>query len=309
MTSPAVECSPGSLNRMIQSEVGQILARLEGLRYQAKFASFKSVNVPMVFVLGNHSSGKSTLINYLLEQEVQKTGRAPTDSTFTVLSGGERSERLDGYALTRLPAFGFQDLPNLFGRAFVSQLELKVVRGSNLLDRTGMLLVDSPGMIDTSGQHQEKDTTTTSPPLDRGYDFKQAVKWFAHRADVILLMFDPDKPGTTFETLDVLTSSLSGEMSKVLIILNKVDDFRSVHDFARAYGALCWNLSKMIPRKDLPFIYTMYVPCPETRELENERKPRQVLQQILAAEFDGIREEIMREVERAPGKKCGPDPF
>lgn len=68
-------------------------------------------------------------------------------------------------------------------------------------------------------------------------------------ADVIILMFDPDKPGTTFETLDVLTSSLSHVSNKVHIVLNKVDDFGSVHDFARAYGALCWNLSKVTPRK------------------------------------------------------------
>jgi len=113
-------------------------------------------------------------------------------------------------------------------------------------------------MIDPPG-------TSHSPALgrsdtDRGYDFKRAMQWFAERADVILVMFDPDKPGTTFETLDVLTSSLRGLSSKMLLILNMVDDFRSVHDFARAYGALCWNLSKVIPRKDLPFIYTTYVP-------------------------------------------------
>ena len=43
------------------------------------------------------------------------------------------------------------------------------------------------------------------------------------------MMFDPDKPGTTFETLDVLTSSLQDVSSKVLLILNKVDDFKTVH--------------------------------------------------------------------------------
>jgi len=43
-------------------------------------------------------------------------------------------------------------------------------------------------------------------------------------------------------------------------VLNKVDTFGHIHDFARAYGALCWNLSKVIPRKDLPRIYTMFLP-------------------------------------------------
>ncbi len=33
---------------------------------------------------------------------------------------------------------------------------------------------------------------------------------------------------------------------------SQVDQFTKVHDFARAYGSLCWNMSKVIPRKDLP---------------------------------------------------------
>jgi hypothetical protein len=48
------------------------------------------------------------------------------------------------------------------------------------------------------------------------------VKWFAERADVILLFFDPDKPGTTGETLSILTKSLSGMDHKLYIVLNKV---------------------------------------------------------------------------------------
>ena len=42
-----------------------------------------------------------------------------------------------------------------------------------------------------------------SSATDRGYDFESVCKWYAQRADVILLFFDPDKPGTTGETLSV----------------------------------------------------------------------------------------------------------
>ena len=68
------------------------------------------------------------------------------------------------------------------------------------------------------------------------------------------------RPGTTGETLSILTNALAGQDHKLHIILNKADKFERIHDFARAYGALCWNLSKVIPRKDLPRIYTMCVP-------------------------------------------------
>merc|ERR1719384_1099877 len=96
--------------------------------------------------------------------------------------------------------------------------------------------------------------------MDRGYDFQGVVRWFAERADVVLLFFDPDKPGTTGETLNVLLHSLGGMDHKLLIVLNKADQFKKIHDFARAYGSLCWNLSKVIPRKDLPRIFTMCLP-------------------------------------------------
>jgi predicted GTPase len=314
----------GEVNRMIQAEVIDIYKRLEKLRQQAKFPSFDTVNVPMVLVLGNHSSGKSTFINHMLQQEVQKTGRAPTDCTFTVLVGGQREERLDGSALVRHAKYGFGDVQRLFGREFVSQVELKVVEKSPLLDQGGLMIVDSPGMIDPPGASTDRTDT------DRGYDFKQVVQWFADRADVILVMFDPDKPGTTFETLDVLTNSLRDMNSKVLLILNKVDDFRTVHDFARAYGALCWNLSKVIPRKDLPFIYTMYVPHDDREGASKTKKkttvktavaslengngqasstppqqsspPAHSVQHMLEHEFDGTRGEVIREVERAPDR-------
>jgi hypothetical protein len=35
--------------------------------------------------------------------------------------------------------------------------------------------------------------------LKYSYDFEGTVKWFAERADVILLFFDPDKPVCNFQ--------------------------------------------------------------------------------------------------------------
>jgi hypothetical protein len=103
------------------------------------------------------------------------------------------------------------------------------------------MIVDTPGMIDSPATMNN----LSAPNMDRGYDFEKVVKWYAARADVVLLFFDPDKPGTTGETLSILTNALSGIDHKLHIILNKADQFRKIHDFARAYGSLCWNLSKV----------------------------------------------------------------
>jgi len=108
-------------------------------------------------------------------------------------------------------------------------------------------LIDSPGMIDSVGE-------------GRGYDFAEAVRWFAERADYVLFFFDGEKPGTTGEALKIFTESLTGIDHKLLILMNKVDTFKNIGDFVRTYGTLCWNLAKVIPYKDMPFIYTTFAP-------------------------------------------------
>lgn len=59
----------------------------------------------------------------------------------------------------------------------------------------------------------------------RGYDFIEAVRWFASRADYVLFFFDGEKPGTTGETLRVFTQALTGIDHKLLILMNKYVDF------------------------------------------------------------------------------------
>jgi hypothetical protein len=128
---------------------------------------------------------------------------------------------------------------------------------------------------------------------------------YAERADVILLFFDPDKPGTTGETLSILTNALNGLDHKLHIILNKADQFKKIHDFARAYGSLCWNLSKVIHRKDLPRIYTMCLPSTETKAINTsishvEDAPS--FSQGLA-DLEATRKEVVREVMNAPKRR------
>ncbi len=233
---------------------------------------------PLVLLIGNHSSGKSTLINYMLGREIQNTGVAPTDDDFTVLSHGENDEERDGDALVSNPDLGFAELRK-FGPSLVSHLKLKVRNAPFLKELT---LIDSPGMIDSAQLSQ-----------DRGYDFIKVVRWFAEQSDVILLLFDPDKPGTTGETLTTLKDALSDMSHKMVIVLNKMDQFQTLHDFARAYGALCWNLAKVIPTKDVPYIHNIYIPGIWVQG-----------EQLLPMDdFDQARDKVIQEIKHAPKRR------
>ena len=232
---------------------------------------------PQVLLLGNHSSGKSTFVNHLLGEDVQKTGVAPTDDGFTIITYGASATERDGPAVVSNPDLPYEGLRH-FGDQLVSHVRLKL-RPAELLQT--VTLIDSPGMIDEAKAEN-----------GRGFDFPGVVRWFAERSDLVMVFFDPDKPGTTGETLQVFRESLAGIDHKMLIILNKVDQFQSLHDFARAYGALCWNLGKVIPRKDLPMIYNTFVPLAD--------KPQS---RLPTEDFEKARSDLIAELRRAPTRR------
>ncbi|MEM7496964.1 MAG: dynamin family protein [Pseudomonadota bacterium] len=232
---------------------------------------------PLVLFLGNHSSGKSTFVNHLLGAEVQKTGVAPTDDDFTIITYGNVEDDRDGLAVVSNPDLPYEGLRH-FGDQLVTHVRLKL-RSVDLL--RNVTLIDSPGMIDEAKAES-----------GRGFDFPGAVRWFAERADLVLVFFDPDKPGTTGETLQVFNKSLTGIDHKLMIVMNKMDQFRNMHDFARACGALCWNLGKVIPRKDLPLIYNTFVPI--------EGQPKSGLPM---GDFEKAREDLIAELRRVPARR------
>ena len=305
--SGVFRCAGGSdsLRQHIERKVYEANeSMLKPLDFVGHFVPKKTHSIPMVLMLGNHSAGKSTLINTLLGKDgepVQRTGVAPTDDGFTVIRRGTTTHEDDGPSAVTNPDFGFSDL-KVFGNAFVTRFKVKTLRlddhnphhpdGKAL--PMGMMVVDTPGMIDTPVHTGHSRTSVEGQ--QRGYDFLKVTKYFAKRADVILLMFDPANPGTTGETLDVMKHSLMGQEHKFMILLNKVDVFDKVTDFARSYGNLAWNLAKVMRNnKDMPYIYTSYTRSHEVRVNEKSAAP--------LVELDKIRDEVIRELLRAPTKR------
>ncbi len=236
---------------------------------------------PTVLIVGNHSSGKSTFVNYLMGQSIQRTGLAPVDDGFTILTYGDTEGELDGPALVTNGAYPYAYLER-FGKKLVSRLRLKTFPLELLRDIT---FIDSPGMIDSAASGAKN---------DRGYDFFAVLKKLGEMADIVILFFDPDKPGTTGETLEALQRSFHEIDHKLYLVMSKVDRFEdNMRDFARAYGALCWNLARTMQNKDLPHIFNIYVPT--------EERSNTGFRNALPF-FDESREELIREIRKAPAR-------
>lgn len=256
-------------------------ARFGGLAksyyYKFKRPVVTGGGTPCMLFLGNHSSGKSSVVNWLLGDEVQDVGLAPTDDGFTVVVHGEAEEDMCGpAALTRLPP-EFDGL-KLFGPDFLQRLRVKV-RNRELL--RSVTLIDSPGMIDSA-----------AGTVNRAYDFEGVVRHLAELCDMVFFLLDPDKPGTTGETVNVFARCLSGVEFKLRVLLNKCDAFSSLYDFARTYGTVCWNLARVLHTKDLPKIWTVY--SGETREISGG---------LDLSDFNRHREEFLAVVHDAAARR------
>merc|ERR1712157_201330 len=82
----------------------------------------------------------------------------------------------------------------------------------------------------------------------------------AKLADLILVLFDPHKAGTIRETYQSLRETLPASTyeDRVMFVLNRVDECENLNDLLRVYGTLCWNLSQMTGRKDIPHVHLTY---------------------------------------------------
>ncbi|MFC1856719.1 dynamin family protein [Thermodesulfobacteriota bacterium] len=210
---------------------------------------------PQVLVLGNYSSGKSALINEFLGADIQATGQAPTDDSFTVITHDgsiaddihvAATEERDGKYLLNDPEYPFVSLKK-HGERFAAHFRLKKVNASFLKN---LALVDTPGMLDSITER------------DRGYDYQEVVGDLAQISDLILVLFDPHKAGTIREAHISLRETLPAHTfeDRVIFVLNRIDECASLEDLLRVYGTLCWNLSQITGRKDIPMIHLTYSP-------------------------------------------------
>jgi GTPase SAR1 family protein len=203
---------------------------------------------PVVLVLGNYSSGKSTFINELLGSNIQETGQAPTDDGFTVLTAGEPDAlevvQKDGHSVLQDPQYPFATLQK-YGQSLASHFRLKKIPRSQL---RGLAIIDTPGMLDS---FTEK---------DRGYDYQQVIGELAQMSDLILVLFDAHKAGTVRESHASLRDTLPKKTyeDRMVFVLNRIDECGSLEDLLKVYGTLCWNLSQMMGRKDIPRILLTY---------------------------------------------------
>lgn len=93
-----VDLNPYGFGRLPRCEElhTQIQPLNDRLRGPLERHSHKTTALPFVLLLGNHSSGKSSFVNYVLGRNIQTSGVAPTDDSFTIVAPGKTDVDQDG---------------------------------------------------------------------------------------------------------------------------------------------------------------------------------------------------------------------
>nr|CAD2156102.1 unnamed protein product [Meloidogyne enterolobii] len=195
---------------------------------------------PMILLVGQYSTGKTTFIRFLLEQEFpgMRIGPEPTTDRFIVVMNGDEVGVIPGNALVVDSTKQFRALTK-FGNAFLNRFQCSMLKNDVL---NSVTIIDTPGIL--SGEKQR---------IDRGYDFSGVLEWFAERVDRIILLFDAHKLDISDEFKRCI-EALSGNEDKIRIVLNK-SDMVDHQQLMRVYGALMWSLGKVFKTPEVARVY------------------------------------------------------
>uniref|UniRef100_A0A1I8HQA4 EH domain-containing protein 1 n=1 Tax=Macrostomum lignano TaxID=282301 RepID=A0A1I8HQA4_9PLAT len=190
---------------------------------------------PMILLVGQYSTGKTTFIKYLLETDFPgiRIGPEPTTDRFIAVMHDEHEGVVPGNALVVDTQKPFRPLSR-FGNAFLNRFQCSTLNNEVL---KSISIIDTPGIL--SGEKQR---------VDRGYSMNEVIEWFAARVDRIVLLFDAHKLDISDEFKAVI-ESMKGYEDKIRIVLNKADMIDSQQlmrvlytpEVARVYIGSFWN--------------------------------------------------------------------
>lgn len=204
-----------------------------------------------IMLIGNHSAGKSTFINWYIEEHVQKTGVAIETQGFSLVTSGRRRESLTGNATLHLyPHF----LPLTKFSNLLSYLTTEVST-SQQKKFPLVTFVDTPGLVDGDMKYP--------------FDVDQAILWLGNVVDLIFVFFDPIGQALCKRTLNIVEELNKANQGRMKFCLSKADEAGHESDRQRVMMQIVQEVCKRPGLNgtcfDMPTIYipnkTKHVRC------------------------------------------------
>ncbi|XP_029582967.1 uncharacterized protein LOC115170802 [Salmo trutta] len=208
-----------------------------------------------VMLMGNHSAGKSSFINWYVEEHIQRTGVAIETQGFSFVTSGRKRESLTGNATLHLYPH-FKPLHELKGVSEYLGTEICTSRQKRF---SLVTFVDSPGLVDGDMKYP--------------FDVDQAIMWLGELCDLILVFFDPMGQALCKRTLNIVEKLNEKHGDRLRFYLSKADEAGGESDRQRVMMQIVQELCKRPGLNKCGFdMPTIYVP--------NPNKPSRCVNQI-----------------------------
>lgn len=214
-----------------------VISKKLGLRL---LAPRKKINV---LLIGNHSAGKSSFINWYVEEHVQRTGVAIETQGFSFITSGRKRESLTGNATLHLYPH-FKELAKLEG--VVEYLNTEVIT-SKQKKFSLVTFVDTPGLVDGDMKYP--------------FDVEKSILWLGDLADLIFVFFDPIGQALCKRTMNLVEKLNDKYADRVHFYLTKADEAGHESDRQRVLMQIVQELCKRPGLNRAGFnMPTIYIP-------------------------------------------------
>jgi len=256
---------------------------------------------PLISVLGTFSAGKSSFINYYLEQPLKETGNQAVDDKFSAIcysSDGE-SRVLPGISLEADPRFPFYGIADEIekvasgeGGQVNSYIQMLTCASENL---KGQIFIDSPG-FDADDQR--------SATLE-------ITDYIIELSDLCLIFFDArhPEPGAMKDTLKHLVTdrAFGRNTDKFVYILNQIDTTAEEDNLEDVVAA--WQRAMAREGMTAGKFFTLYNPnqaieIQDTTRRERYERKRDADMQDIKERIDNVRTERLYKITGSLEKRC-----
>jgi len=223
---------------LYQSKIKLLEDKLNYCEEPVHESTFKSD--PIVLLIGPYSSGKTSCIKHLIQEQLKSMliGPEPTTEGFDVYSYAENDNELVGELALSDARYPF-DMLRSFPQSFKNRFRVQETRNESL---KGLILIDSPGIL--SG----------SKNLNREYDITEVIKNLASIAFKIVVLFDVTKVDIPDELKQIIQPLATLYPNKLLLALNKCHTQETI-EMLRISSSLSWQLRSAIDTPEMPQIF------------------------------------------------------
>lgn len=202
----------------------------------------KKINV---MLMGNHSAGKSSFINWYVEEHVQRTGVAIETQGFSFVTNGRKRESLTGNATLHLYPH-FKALQDIEGVVDYLNTEISTSKQKKF---SLVTFIDTPGLVDGDMKYP--------------FDVNETILWLGDLCDLIFVFFDPIGQALCKRTLNIVERLNEKHSDRIRFYLSKADEAGQESDRQRVLMQIVQELCKRPGLNKTGFdMPTIYIPNP-----------------------------------------------